>query len=278
MTIEEETCFPLSTPATPAPKLGVCALKVGWLPVTGIERPVCSIRCPAVVTEVFFSNKRLPAGGGGKRRPEVPQQCIETHLCVWYCKVRFRTQQGPVQSRLTWVGEGLRRRMRRWVWVRKARGHHTAEPHGMDGGVGAAGQRKRVVGLSSATSSLGRRRQHWTHCEPPPSLRPLHPPLPLTSQYCPIYPQPRPNTASFFFFFFSFFLTEPIGQQPRSESTHSASDSVTTCRQVEVQYITWSGWQVTVDNPEWAYSIHPTTFCHVSMTNFSTSATCFCLT
>lgn len=58
----------------------------------------------------------------------------------------------------------------------------------MDGVVNAAGQRKRVLGLSSATSSLGRRRQHWTHCEASPSLHPLHPPLPF---------RPEVNTAPF---------------------------------------------------------------------------------
>lgn len=40
--------------AISALQLGVCTLKVGCLPVTDIERPVCSIRCPAVVTELFF--------------------------------------------------------------------------------------------------------------------------------------------------------------------------------------------------------------------------------
>lgn len=34
--------------------MGVCTLKVGCLPVNNTERPVCSIRCPAVVTELFF--------------------------------------------------------------------------------------------------------------------------------------------------------------------------------------------------------------------------------
>lgn len=137
------------------------------------------------------TNNSLLNSTQGKRGPEVPNQPIETPLCVMWQGQLLHTARacsGPGDM-AGWaiggecgVGEGPSDRGVAWNgW-----------------GVGAAGQRKRVVGMSSATSSLGGCRQHWSHCEPSSSLHPstLH----LSSAHHPAHTSPpQVNTALFIY-------------------------------------------------------------------------------